>query len=105
MPSTKRTVKRAGVKIWRRILGPGKKYAMVDKVAGTGMTGTEIKDVLGVIGRHKAELPPMTYEYRPPIRFLTKEMLYLKPESGKKAGSLAIKLRKVLGARYRVDAF
>ncbi len=101
MAKIKRTVGRIVAKAHKRVFGSGKTEVAIGKASGVGLTGAEIKEVLGIISQHKSELPPMTYEYRPPIRFLSKETLYLKPKSGG-AGSLAIKVRKILGARFKV---
>lgn len=101
MPKIKRVAKRAVAKVHKRVFGARKIEVAIDKASGSGLTGAEIKEVLGIIGRYKAELPPMSYKYHPPIRFLSKETLYLKPKSGG-AGSLAIKLRRILGTRFKV---
>lgn len=105
-----RALKRGQVKIYRKIFGKGKREIAISKPSGAGLTSLEIKEVLSALGTalRKQEIPKISYEYRPPVRFLAREILYVLPKDKESVGSVALKvrvvLRKAFGKRYKAQA-
>lgn len=106
----KRKITRGGIRLRRKIIGRrGKSEIIVTRSKGDGLNKQEITDILRVIGdaRRKGILPPLTYHYRPPIKGLAREELFLKPKVGK-IGSVGVKVRavvrKAFGSKFKVQA-
>jgi len=59
---------------------------MINQIAiihtdGRELTQREIDEVLRALGRHKDKLPPVKYEYRPPVKVISpRETLYITPK-------------------------
>lgn len=78
----KRAIKRGLVKTHRKVFGKPREI-MITTGRG-GLTKTEIKDVLDILGEavRKKEVSNFTYEYRPPVPILSsREPLNLIPKT------------------------
>jgi len=107
--SIKRVLKRGFVKTHRKVFGKPKEV-MITTGRG-GLTKTEIKDILDILGKavQNKEVSNFTYEYRPPVAILSsREPLILIPKNVP-VGTLRIQVNRVIrreyGIGYIIDGF
>jgi len=99
-------VKRAGVKLHRKVFGSTKEVRIT--TGKGGLTKSEIKDVLATLTKavKDGRIPSLAYQYRPPTIVARRETILITPESVPVA-TARVRLRAMMkdeyGARYIVD--
>ncbi len=69
----------------------------ITRKGGKELTQSEITTILHALGKARTKLPPITYEYRPPVRFISqRETLYILPEQVENADFLYLQIQTVL---------